>query len=73
MPNLLQQFRDLVGSDPLLVGDVVAVTAGGVVVELPGGAQITARGVAQVNDRVFVRAGAIQGPAPALPVSVLDV
>lgn len=71
--NLLKQFRELVGVDPLLVGDVVSVTTGAVVVELPGGAQITARGEAQVNDRVFVRAGAIEGPAPALPVSVIDL
>lgn len=73
MPNLLKQFRDLVGVEPLLVGDVASIANGVAVVTLPGGATITARGSAQVNDRVFVRAGAIEGPAPALPVSVLDV
>lgn len=73
MPNLLKQFRELVGVEPLLVGDVVALTAGGVVVELPGGAQITVRGAASVSDRVFVRGGAIEGLAPALPLSVIDI
>jgi len=73
MPSLIQQLRNLAGAKPLQVGDVVAVTAAGVVVQLPGGGTITARGAAAINDRVFVRDGRLEGPAPALPVSVIDL
>jgi hypothetical protein len=35
-------------------------------VQLPGGGVLQARGDAAVGDRVFVRDGLIEGPAPAL-------
>lgn len=67
MANLYKTFLSLVPTDPLLVGDVQAVDGDVAVVELPGGGLINARGAAKVGDRVFVRAGAIEGAAPALP------
>lgn len=42
-------------------------------VELPDGAQIPARGAATLGERVFVRDGAIEGPAPTLPVELIEV
>lgn len=73
MANLLKQLRQVLGSQPLLVGDVVSVSGGVAVVQLPGGATITARGSASVSDRVFVRGGAIEGLAPALSLSTIDL
>ena len=68
MANLLRDFQALLPASPLLVGDVVSIANGLVAnVELPGGALISARGAARVGQRVFVRAGAIEGQAPALP------
>jgi hypothetical protein len=42
-------------------------------VELPDGTQISARGEATLSERVFVRDGAIEGPAPTLPVEIIEV
>ncbi|ABM33451.1 hypothetical protein QRO08_03825 [Paracidovorax citrulli] len=64
--NPYRAFLALIPADPLLVGDVVAVTGGVAIVQLPGGAQLQARGDAAVGQRVFVQGGAIQGPAPSL-------
>lgn len=40
--------------------------AAGCTVELPTGALVHARGTATIGDHVYIRAGAITGPAPAL-------
>lgn len=73
MANLFKQFIGLLPHRPLQIGDVIAVDAGIATVELPGGGLVRARGEAQVSDRVFVRDGVIEGPAPALPVEFIDV
>lgn len=73
MTNLYKLFRSLAAEPPLLVGTVTAYAAGTATVELPDGGIVTAHGVAAVNDRVFVRGGRIDGPAPALPVELIDV
>ena len=73
MPNLFKQFHALIPTDLLQVGDVASVSGGVAVINLPGGAQITARGNTTVGARVFVRGGLIEGTAPTLPVSVLDI
>ena len=64
--NPYARLLALLPRTPLLVGDVIAVSAGIARVELPGGGLITALGQATVGDRVFVRDGAIEGPAPNL-------
>lgn len=71
--NLYRRLRDLIPDDPLVVGTVVSVSAAGALVQLPDGSQITARGEADIADRVFVRAGVIEGAAPALAVVTIDV
>lgn len=73
MANLAQLFADLLPPRVLYVGDVLSVDDGQVVIELPGGGRIRARGEALVGDRVYVRDGVIEGPAPDLPVDVIEV
>ncbi|TJZ73196.1 hypothetical protein [Chitiniphilus eburneus] len=73
MPNLYTEFKKLIPDAPLLVGDVITVVDGGVLVRLPGGAEIRARGEAAMGDRVFVRDGAVEGKAPTLPVVEIRV
>jgi hypothetical protein len=66
MPNIFTQFIALLPKQSLNVGTVTAITATGAAVQLPGGAVVFARGQASVGQRVFVRAGLIEGEAPAL-------
>lgn len=71
--NLYRALRELLPEAPLLAGDVVAVNADGTAtVQFPGGGQQRARGVAAVSDSVFVRAGVIEGPAPALTPLLIE-
>lgn len=71
--NLFSQFKRLLPAQPLLVGDVISSGSGSAVVELPGGARVTVRGDAAPGARVFLRAGAIESSAPALPLVTVDV
>ena len=65
--NLFKQFLDLIPARPLEVGTVQDIISGGIAnVELPGGGVLQARGDATVGQRVFVRDGLIEGPAPEL-------
>lgn len=71
--NLFKQLRDVLGTSVLQVGDVLAVENGVATIELPGGAQVQARGEATVGDRVFFRDEVIEGPAPSLTYVEIDV
>ena len=71
MSNLYRKFKALIPDAPLLVGTVTATTP--LRIELPDGTQIPARGEATLGERVFVRDGAIEGPAPTLPVEIIEV
>ena len=67
MRNLFREFLDLLPPRPLEVGEVSGFDAGGqAVVTLPGGGTLIARGEATLGQRVFVRDGVIEGPAPEL-------
>ncbi len=66
MPNAYREFLALMPDQPLEVGDVTAIAGGVATVTLPGGGVIQARGEATVGQRVFVRAGVIEGVAPIL-------
>lgn len=68
MRNPFAQFKSMLAQGPLQVGQVTAWQDGIATVELPGGARLQARGQATVGQRVFVRDGAIEGPAAELPV-----
>jgi hypothetical protein len=48
-------------------------TDGTVTVTYPGGAQQRVRGTATVGQNVFVRAGQIEGAAPALTTITIEV
>ena len=65
--NLFKQFLDLIPSRPLEVGTVQSIISSGIAnIELPGGGVLQARGEATIGQRVFVRDGVIEGPAPDL-------
>ena len=65
--NLFKQFLDLLPPRPLEVGTVQSIIASGIAtIELPGGGVLQARGEATQGQRVFVRDGLIEGPAPEL-------
>lgn len=67
--NLFTQFRRLVVSPPRLYGEVVSTSGDLAMVELPDGSLIQSLGTATVAQKVFVRAGVIEGEAPNLPVT----
>lgn len=71
MSNLYRKFRALIPDAPLLVGTVTATNPARV--QLPDGTHIPARGDATLGARVFVRDGAIEGPAPELPVELIEI
>jgi hypothetical protein len=71
--NPFKRLLALIPAPPRQVGDVVAIADGVATIALPGGGQIRALGVAAVADRVFVRDGVIEGPAPDLPVEVIEL
>jgi hypothetical protein len=72
--NLYRALRDLLPEPPLLVATVTAVNADQTrTVEFPGGGTQRVRGDAAVSDRVFVRNGLIEGPAPDLTFLTIDV
>jgi hypothetical protein len=67
MSNPYKRLLALIPGQPIDTGEVVAVHDDGVTVELLTGAHVHARGVAAVGDHVYLRGGAIDGPAPNLP------
>ena len=71
--NLFAQFRRLLPGQPLLIGTVISAGSGAALVELPDGSRLTVRGDAAVASKVFVRNGAIEGPAPDLPTGTIEV
>jgi hypothetical protein len=73
MRNLFREFLDLIPEPPLQVGKALSSANGVVVIELPGGSRIQARGQASVGQNVFVRNGLVEGPAPNLPIELIDV
>lgn len=73
MTNLYTQLRGLFPDPPLQVGDVVATDNGVATIELYDGGQVQARGDANVGDRVFFRNGVIEGPAPDLPLEIIEL
>lgn len=73
MPNLYQQFRQLLPDPPLQAGTVTEVGAGVVTVQLPGSGLVKARGSAELGQNVFVRDGVVEAVAPNLPVEVIEV
>lgn len=64
--NLFKEFLSLLPPRPLEVGTVQSIQGSVATIELPGGGVLQARGDAAAGQRVFVRDGVIEGPAPEL-------
>lgn len=72
--NFYKQLIDLIPDPSLQVGTVTAYTNGLATIELPGGGTIKARGSdVSIGYKVYVRDGIIEGPAPSLPVEIIEV
>lgn len=75
MSNPYKLLKSLLPDPPLQVGTVTAVDGSTVTVQLPDGGTLQARAQIdlQVNDKVFVRDGVVEGEAPALTLEVIEV
>ena len=71
--NPYSRLIGLLPKRPLLVGTVLDYNNGVAVIEMPGGGLDSARGEATVGQRVYFRDGSIEGPAPLLPVELIEV
>ena len=71
--NLWKRLKQLLPEDPLLVGTVDSVSTYGAVVELPDGSMVSVRGDATVGQKVFIRGGVIEGLAPSLATSLIEI
>lgn len=70
--NLLKRFRRLLPEHPLRVGQVLSVDGTAVTVQETGGGLVLVRGEAAVGNKVYFRDSVIEGPAPNLPVEVIE-
>lgn len=73
MSNLFKVFQSLLPDAPLLVGTVISVQSSGYIILLPGGSQVKARGAASLGQKVFIKDNVIQGQAPDLPLTVIEI
>jgi hypothetical protein len=73
--NLFKAFIDLIPTEPLRVGTVIEVHGDETsIVELLDGARIRVRGTSvEAGKKAFVRAGAIEGEAPNLPIVEIEI
>ena len=71
--NLWRRLRGLNPEAVLMIGEIVATTPGGRVVQLLDGAQIAARGTGTIGTKVFVRDGIIEGEAPDLTEVLIEI
>lgn len=71
--NAYTLLRELLPEPALQVGTVTATVGGVATIVLPGGGLVQARGEATAGARVFFRNGLIEGPAPSLPVEIIEV
>lgn len=66
-------LRELLPEPALQVGTVLSISSGVATLQLPGGARAQARGETTTGARVFFRNDLIEGPAPNLPVEVIEI
>jgi len=71
--NFYKRLLGILPQRPLQVGTVSAVSNGIATITLPGGFTAQARGDVAVSDRVFFRDGVVEGPAPNLPLEIIEV
>lgn len=70
--NLFKRFERLLPQHPLRVGEVTAVDGTVVTVSEVGGGPVQVRGEATVGSQVYFRNSVIEGPAPNLPLEVIE-
>ncbi len=70
--NLFKRFERLLPQHPLRVGDVTAVDGTTVTVTEYGGGPVHVRGEATVGSMVYFSDSVIEGPAPDLPLEVIE-
>ena len=73
MYNPYARLRSLFPEARLMVGVVIAASSEAATVELPDGTLTRVRGTSVAGVRVYLRDGVIEGPAPNLPVVVIEV
>lgn len=75
MVNAYGGFRELVDDQSLQIGLVISHNTDGTsTLQLIDGGLISARGQdVAVSAQAFVRGGVVEGPAPALPLQLIDV
>lgn len=71
--NPFKRLLALLPNPPLQVGEVIQYADGVATIEVPGGGIAQARGETTVGAKVFFRDGSIEGPAPDLPVEVIEI
>ena len=71
--NLYKLLRSFVPESPLQIGTILSSANQSTRVELPGGGIVEVRGSGAVNDKVFIRNGRIEGPAPSLAQVTIDI
>lgn len=71
--NLYKRFLDLLPKRPRQIGTVTSISNGTARITTLGGGVAMAVGEATVGQRVYFRDGAIEGPAPNLPVDNIEV
>ena len=71
--NHYRRLLELLPQPASDVGEVIGLVEGGVAVELLSGSTVTVRGSAAIGTLVYVKDGAIVGPAPMLPMVEIEV
>lgn len=72
--NPYKRLTKLIAGPETTVGQVVSLDGWGVLIELVDGAQIRARGMTvSVGDWVYVKGSVIEGRAPELSGTVIEV
>ena len=72
MSNLFKRFERLLPRHPLRVGTVLSVDGTTVLVQEQGGGVVRVRGEATAGTKVYFRDSIIEGPAPNLPLEVIE-
>ena len=73
-PNSWARFKRLMPDAPMLLGEIVQVYSDGTAyVDMLGGGSVRARGTGTVGQNVYVKNGQIEGAAPTLPSTLIEV
>lgn len=75
MANLWAKFKSLIPEEPLVIGRIISINGDGTsTVELFDGGRMRVKGQSvPVGQQAFVRFGEIIGPAPTLPLVVVEI